>query len=92
VNAIKFVDYVLSKSPLQIHTARTDNGNEFQEKFHWHLTDLGIYDIYIKPRTPRLNGKIERSHGTDETEIFSVAELRKRCISESEVDTVGRLL
>jgi transposase len=59
-NAIDFVDYVVAKFPFRIHTIRTDNGHEFQAKFHWHVEDLGIRHSYIKPRTPRLNGKVER--------------------------------
>ncbi len=26
--------------------------------------------VYIKPRTPRLNGKVERSHRTDKDEFY----------------------
>ena len=71
-NAINFINYAISKFPFRIHTVRTDNGHEFQAKFHWHLADLGINHVYIKPRTPRLNGKVERSHGTDETEFYQL--------------------
>lgn len=71
-NAIKFVNHVIDKFPFRIHTVRTDNGHEFQAKFHWHLADLGIRHVYIKPRTPRLNGKVERSHGTDEVEFYQL--------------------
>lgn len=28
--------------------------------------------VYIKPRTPRLNGKVERSHGTDQQEFYQL--------------------
>ena len=28
--------------------------------------------LYIKPRTPRLNGKVERSHGSDKTEFYQL--------------------
>lgn len=73
-NAIKFINYVIAKFPFRIHTVRTDNGHEFQAKFHWHLADLGIRHVYIKPRTPRLNGKVERSHGTDEVEFYQLLE------------------
>jgi len=71
-NAIDFVDYVLSRFPFRIQTIRTDNGHKFQAKFHWHGEDLGIRHVYIKPRTPRLNGKVERSHGTDDREIYQL--------------------
>jgi transposase InsO family protein len=60
--AIQFLDYVLSKLPFQAECVQTDNGAEFQGSFHWHLLDRGIQHVYIRPRTPRLNGKVERSH------------------------------
>jgi transposase InsO family protein len=71
-NAIDFVDYVLSKFPFRIQTIRTDNGHEFQAKLHWHVEDRGIRHVYIKSRTPRLNGKVERSHGTDDREFYQL--------------------
>lgn len=51
---------------------QTDNGHEWQAKFHWHCEDLGMTHVYIKPRTPRLNGKVERSHGSDKTEFYQL--------------------
>jgi transposase InsO family protein len=49
---------------------QTDNGAEFQSAFHWHVLDKGIGHTYIKPRTPRLNGKVERSHRIDAEEFY----------------------
>jgi len=63
---------VLSKFPFRIQTIRTDNGHGFQAKFHWLVEDLGIRHVYIKPRTPKLNGKVERSHGTDDREFYQL--------------------
>jgi transposase InsO family protein len=71
-NSINFLDYVIDKFPFRIHTVRTDNGHEFQAKFHWHLADMGVNHVYIQPATPRLNGKVERSHGTDEAEFYQL--------------------
>ena len=71
-NAIDFTDYVIEKFPFRIHTIRTDRGHEFQVKFHWHIEDLGIRHQYIKPRTPQLNGKVERSHLTDQREFYQL--------------------
>ena len=48
---------------------RTDNGSEFQAKFHWHVKDLGMIHVYIKPASPNLNGKVERSYLTDKQEF-----------------------
>jgi len=71
-NAITFIDYVIAKFPFRIREVRTDNGHEFQAKFHWHVEDQGIRHAYIKPSSPQLNGKVERSHRTDEQEFYQL--------------------
>ena len=68
-NAINFVDHVIAKFPFRIREIRTDNGHEFQAKFHWHVEDLGIRHAYIKPSSAQLNGKVERSHRSDGQEF-----------------------
>lgn len=73
-HAIKFIDHVINKMPFRIKTVRTDNGHEFQARFHWHVMDQGIDHVYIKPRSPRLNGKVERSHRTDKEEFYQLLE------------------
>ena len=69
-SAISFADYVLEKLPFEVQAIQTDNGSEFQSGFHWHLLDRGIRHVYIKPLTPRLNGKVERSHRIDNEEFY----------------------
>lgn len=71
-SAIDFVSYVIERFPFRIHTIRTDRGHEFQAKFHWYVEDQGIRHVYIKPRTPQLNGKVERSHRTDKDEFYQL--------------------
>ena len=71
-NAIKFIDYTIEKFPFRIHTIRTDRGHEFQAQFHWHGEDRGIRHVYIKPRSPELNGKVERSHRSDQEEFYQL--------------------
>ena len=73
-NAIDFLDYVIKLFPFRINNIRTDNGHEFQAKFHWHVEDLGMKHSYIKPGTPQLNGKVERSHRTDRKEFYQLLE------------------
>ncbi len=68
--AIEFVDYVLEKLPFRAQLIQTDNGAEFGTIFHWHVLDKGIRHLYIKPATPRLNGKVERSHRIDADEFY----------------------
>lgn len=68
--SIQFVDYALSRLPFRAQVIQTDNGGEFQGQFHWHVLDKGIQHVYIKPRRPRLNGKVERSHRIDNDEFY----------------------
>lgn len=53
-----------------VEAIQTDNGSEFASMFHWHVLDKGIRHVYIKPRTPRLNRKVERSHRIDAEEFY----------------------
>ena len=71
-SAIDFLDYVVERFPFRIHTIRTDNGHEWQAQFHWHVEDLGMRHVYIKPGKPNLNGKVERSHLTDQLEFYQL--------------------
>ena len=72
--AIQFLDYLTERLPFPIEVIQTDNGAEFQTGFHWHVLDRGIGHVYIKPATPRLNGKVERSHRIDAEEFYRLLE------------------
>jgi len=71
-SSIDFVDHIIEKFPFRIQQIRTDRGHEFQAQFHWHVEDLGIRHVYIKARTPQLNGKVERSHRSDQEEFYQL--------------------
>lgn len=71
-NAIDFIEYVLEKFPFRLNTIRTDRGHEWQAQFHWHVEDKGIRHVYIKPHSPQLNGKVERSHRSDQEEFYQL--------------------
>jgi transposase InsO family protein len=70
--AIRFIDDVIRRLPFRVHVVQTDNGAEFQSQFHWHLEAREIRHAYIRPRTPRLNGKVERSHRVDDQEFYQL--------------------
>jgi transposase InsO family protein len=70
--AIQFLDYALERLPFRVEVIQTDNGPEFGASFHWQVLDKGIGHVYIKPRTPRLNGKVERSHRIDAEEFYQL--------------------
>jgi transposase InsO family protein len=71
-SAIRFVDEVIRRLPFRVLVIQTDNGAEFQSRFHWHLEEQEIRHVYIRPRTPHLNGKVERSHRVDEQEFYQL--------------------
>jgi transposase InsO family protein len=68
--AIAFIDDVMAKLPFAVERIQTDNGSEFGASFHWHLLDKRIDHVRIKPGTPRLNGKVEKSHRIDSEEFY----------------------
>ncbi|HTL46034.1 MAG TPA: IS481 family transposase [Vicinamibacterales bacterium] len=70
--AIRFIEDVRRRLPFRILVVQTDNGAEFQSQFHWHLEQRDIRHVYIRPRTPHLNGKVERSHRVDDQEFYQL--------------------
>ena len=85
-SAIDFVDHIIDKFPFRIREIRTDNGHEFQAKFHWHVEDLGIRHAYIKPSSPQLNGKVERSHRSDQQEFYQLLSYKGNVDLEAKLD------
>ena len=71
-NASDFIDRVKSALPFAIKQVQTDNGSEFSSAFSWHLDDLGITHRKTKVCSPEENGKVERSHKTDEQEFYGI--------------------
>ena len=72
--ALQFLDDLLERLPFRVEVIQTDNGAEFGSSFHWQVLDRGIGHVDIKPRTPRLNGKVERSHRIDAEEFYRLLE------------------
>jgi len=49
---------------------QTDNGLEFQKRFHQKCIDLGLEHYYIHKSSPNENAVIERSFRTDQEEFY----------------------
>ena len=43
-------------------------GGTKRKHYHWHVLYRRVQHVYINPATPRLNGKVERSHRIDADE------------------------
>ena len=68
--AIQFLHYLLERLPFKVEAIQTVIGFEFQRSFHYHVLYKGIGHVYIKPATPRMDGKFERSHRIDNEEFY----------------------
>jgi len=76
-NTMDFFDAVIEEMPFAIQRIQTDRGREFfATQFQQRLLDWGIKFRPIKPASPYLNGKVERSQRTDLDEFYSTVDLK----------------
>jgi len=76
-NTLLFIDKVIEETPFSIQRVQTDRGLEFfalkvQKKF----MEYSIKFRPIKPGSPHLNGKVERSQKTDLEEFYGTIDIR----------------
>lgn len=63
--------------PFAIQRIQTDRGLEFfAYKVQERLMEYGIKFRPVKPRSPHLNGKVERTQRTDLDEFYSTVDLK----------------
>ena len=65
---------MLEQLPFPLRCIQTDNGSEFGLALTQLLSHCGIRHVRIRPRTPRLNGKVERVHRTMQEELWDAVE------------------
>ena len=71
-NTLAFLDRVIEEMPFPIQRVQTDRGTEFfAERVQRRLRNEFIKFRPIPPRSPHLNGKVERSQLTDLVEFWS---------------------
>ena len=71
-NAMHFLDYAIKTCPVSAAYGTDRPWPLVPSQFHWLLADHGIRHVYIKARTPQLNGKVERSHWTDKQAFYQL--------------------
>ena len=85
--AARFLDSLQQRMPFRIKAIQVDGGSEFQAAFETECLLRGILLFVLPPRSPKLNGGVERAHrthteefyeGTDST--FDLAELREKLL------------
>ena len=71
-NTLRFLDRVIEEMPFAVQRIQTDRGTEFfAESVQRRLMAECIKFRPIPPRSPHLNGKVERSQLTDLTEFWA---------------------
>ena len=82
-NAVDFLEWVIEEMPFAFQRIQTDRGREFfAYKFQGRLIEYGIKFRPIKPRSPHLNGKVERSHKTDLEEFYPTVDLNDPALAD----------
>lgn len=69
-----FIDVLLKRMPFPIKAIQVDGGSEFQDAFEKECQERGIKLFVLPPRSPKLNGHVERAQRTHTEEFYEVTE------------------
>lgn len=83
--AAGFLDTILERMPFPVRAIQVDGGSEFMAQFETACKERGIHLFVLPPRSPKLNGHVERSNRTHKEEFYyrlphtdSLTQLNKR--------------
>lgn len=68
--ATAFLDELLARMPVPIRAIQVGGGSEFMAGFETACRDRGIALYVLPPRSPKLNGRVERLNGTARREFW----------------------
>ena len=69
-----FIDVLVKRMPFPIKAIRVDGGSEFQDVFETECQRRGIKLFVLPPRSPKLNGHVERAQRTHTEEFYEVTD------------------
>ena len=72
--AAHFLDKLGQRMPFTIRGIQVDGGSEFEEVFEEECQRRNIRLFVLPPRSPKLNGCVERAHRTHTEEFYEVTE------------------
>ena len=70
--AAGFLERLLERMPFPIKAIQVDGGSEFQAAFEEACRERGIRLFVLPPRSPKLNGCVERAQRTHTEEFYQV--------------------
>ena len=74
-SASRFLDVLQERTPFPVRAIQVDGGSEFQAVFEEACQQRGIHLFVLPPRSPKLNGHVERANRTHVEEFYQVADL-----------------
>lgn len=72
--AADFMDTLLTRMPFPVKVIQVDGGSEFQDFFEEECQRRGIKLFVLPPRSPKLNGHVERAQRTHTEEFYEVTD------------------
>jgi len=73
--ASQFLDALQERSPYPVKAIQVDGGSEFKAEFETACQERGIRLFVLPPRSPKLNGCVERGNRTHREEFYEVYDL-----------------
>jgi putative transposase len=70
--AAHFLDTLVDRMPFPIAALQVDGGSEFAAEFETACQQRSLPLFVLPPRSPKLNGQVERSHRTHHEEFYQV--------------------
>jgi transposase InsO family protein len=70
--ASRFLDTLQQRLPFGLKALQVDGGPEFAAGFEAECQQRGIQLFILPPRSPKLNGCVERAHRTHSEEFYEV--------------------
>ena len=68
--AKRLLDPILRRMPFAVRAIQVDGGSEFMAEFEEECRDRGIRLFILPPRSPKLNGHVERANRTHTEEFY----------------------
>ena len=85
-SAATFIDTIRERMPFEVKALQIDGGSEFQGVFEEVCKHYGIKLFVLPPRSPKLNGHVERANRTHTEEFYEVTD------SSFEMDDLNKAL
>lgn len=68
------LEEVLDRMPFWVLAIQIDGGSEYMAEFEVACKDKGVKLFLLPPRSPKLNGTVERTHRTHQEEFYEVTQ------------------